>query len=291
MTTFTERKGPGLAKKKLLENPIVGAAVVPLAIILVGALVVVGVTKMLDSGHSHKDLVRTLQSKTFGNRWVAALELSKLIASEGIPESEIPWLLENLEDLYGSASGDPRTRNFIIVAAGALGDVRAVPLINRGLDAEDAGVRFHAVVALGRMEKGDFQWSKVIGFLESSDILLSQGAVLTLATHRVPEAEEKIALLLTHSNQKLRYSAAMGLINYRNPRAVPTLREILFSDSIDLDFQQRKALKINVLTLLGANAWSEQRALVQQVEREEKDLKVLAHAKEAARELSFGKQL
>ena len=137
-----------------MENPIIGAAVVPLAIILVGGLVVTGFVTMLDSDHSYKNLVRTLQSKTFGNRWVAALELSKLIAAEGIPESEIPWLLENLEQLYDGAAGDSRTRNFIIVAAGALRDSRAVPLIRRGLDDEDGGVRFHAVVALGEKESG-----------------------------------------------------------------------------------------------------------------------------------------
>ena len=279
-------------KKKLLENPIIGAAVVPVAIILVGTLVVVGVTQMLKTDHSHRSLVRTLQSKTFGNRWIAALELSKLIAAEGIPESEIPWLLENLEELYESAAEDSRSRNFIIVAAGALKDGRAAPLIYRGLDDGDPGVRFHAVVALGNMERVDNpQWGKVIKFLDSSDTILCQGAILTLATHRVPEAEEKIVALLNHSEQELRYSAALGLINYKNPRAVPILREILFSNSSTLDLKQRKALKINVLVSLGSNAWREQMALLQQVEKEEKDLTVLARAREVVRELSFDKEL
>ena len=275
-------------KKKLLENPIIGAAVVPVAIVLVGALVVVGVSRMLGSDHSYKNLVKTLQSKTFGNRWVAALELSKLITAKGIPQSEIPWLLENLEQLYEGASGDPRTRNFIIVAAGALKDTRAIPLIHRGLDDEDSGVRFHAVVALGNMKGGDVQWGKIISFLESPDSLLRQGAVLALSTHRVPEAEEKIVAFLSHSNQKLRYSAALGLINYKNSRTVPVLREILFSNPPGLDFEQHRAFKNNILTSLGNNTWREQVALVQQVEREEKDLAILARAKEVIRELSFG---
>ena len=279
------------SRKKLLENPIIGAAVVPVAIILVGVLVVLGVTKMLDSDHSYKSLVRTLQSKTFGNRWVAALELSKLIAAEGIPKSEIPWLLENLDQLYTDSAGDPRTRNFIIVAAGALKEHRATSLIYRGLDDGDSEVRFHAVVALGNMEKGNIQWSKVISFLQSDDILLRQASVLALATHRVPEAEAKIAGLLSHSERKLRYSAALGLINYKNPRAVPLLREILFTASKELDSQQHKALKMNILTSLELNGWKEQIALVQQVERQEKDLTILARAKEALRELSFNNQL
>ena len=279
-------------KRKILENPIVGAAVVPLAIILVGTLVVVGVTQMLGSDQSHRSLVRTLQSKTFGNRWVAALELSKLITAEGIPKSEIPWLVENLEQIYTNAADDLRSRNFIIVAVGALKDERAMPLIYRGLDDDDPGVRFHAVVALGNMERGEnIQWSKIIDFLQSADILLCQAAVLTLATHRVPAAEEKIAALLVHAEQKLRYSAALGLINYKNNRAVPVLREILFSNPSAIDSEQHKALKINILISLGSNGWKEQVALVQQVEEEEKDLTILAQAREVIRELSFRKQL
>ena len=200
-----------MVKKKLLENPIIGAAVIPLAVILVGVLVVAGVSAMLNSDPSYKGLVRTLQSKTFGNRWVAALELSKVIAAKGIPESDIPWLLENLNQLYGNASGDPRTRNFIIVAAGALKDARAIPLFLRGLDDEDAEVRLHAVVALGNTKRGEsIPWEKVLPLLDSSDTLLRQGAVLALATHRVPAAEAKMVGLLGASEvSPLRYSAAL----------------------------------------------------------------------------------
>ena len=252
----------------------------------------VGVTQMLDSDQSYRKLVKTLQSTTFGNRWVAALELSKLIAAKGIPESEIPWLLENLEQLYKNASSDSRSRNFIIVAVGALRDARAIPLIYRGLEDEDSGVVFHAVVALGNMESEEnLKWGKVVSFLRSPDILLCQAAVLTLATHRVPEAEEKIVSLLLHSERQLRYSAALGLINYKNLQAVPTLREILFSQLPSFDSKQQKALKINILISLGRNAWKEQMALVQQVEKEEKDLTVLARARDVIQELSFGKQL
>ena len=128
-------------------------------------------------------------------------------------------------------------------------------------------------------------------FLESPDILLRQGAVLALATHRVPEAESRIVALLSHPEKKLRYSAALGLINYKNARALPVLREILFSTPTDLDSPQHQALKLNILMSLGVNGWKEQMALVQQVEQEEKDLTVIARAKDVVRELSFGKQL
>ena len=73
--------------------------VIPFAIVLIGSLIIFGVTKMLTTDRGYKDLVRELHSKTFGNRWIAAFELSKVISANGVPEDEVPWLVENLEDL------------------------------------------------------------------------------------------------------------------------------------------------------------------------------------------------
>src|SRR5690606_8381485 len=112
--------------KKLLENPLVGSLVVPIAIVLVGALIIFGVTKMLSADRSYKDLVREMHSKTFGNRWIAAYELSKLISSSNIPTEDIPWLVGNLSELYHSAQ-DNRTRDFIVVALGALDSELILP--------------------------------------------------------------------------------------------------------------------------------------------------------------------
>ena len=103
--------------------------VIPLAIVLIGSLIIFGITKMLQNDRGYKDLVRDLHSKTFGNRWVAAFELSKVISSKSVKE-DIPWLIENLDDLYESAV-DTRTKNFIIVALGSLGDENGVSTIQR----------------------------------------------------------------------------------------------------------------------------------------------------------------
>ena len=106
-------------RQKLLENKAMGGLAVPIAIVLVGALMIWGVTKMLSSNKTHRDLVREIQSKTFGNRWIAAFELSKLVAGQGIHPAEIPWLVENLAAIYRGAA-DNRTRNFIILTLGGL---------------------------------------------------------------------------------------------------------------------------------------------------------------------------
>ena len=73
---MSEEKTAPVTKKLLEKSPLSGIAV-PIAIVLVSALIIFGVTKMLSSGKDHRDLVAELNSKTFGNRWVAAYELSK----------------------------------------------------------------------------------------------------------------------------------------------------------------------------------------------------------------------
>ena len=92
-TDSTGASRPG--GKKLLENRYLSNFMVPVAILLVGALIIFGVTKMLSTERTYRDLVREMQSKTFGNRWIAAFELSKLLAAKKIPPDEFPWLILN----------------------------------------------------------------------------------------------------------------------------------------------------------------------------------------------------
>ena len=73
----------GGSEKILEKSPLNGIAI-PVAIVLVGVLIVFGVTKMLSTERTHRDLIREMHSKTFGNRWVAAYELSKLFAAKAI---------------------------------------------------------------------------------------------------------------------------------------------------------------------------------------------------------------
>ena len=274
------------SKKKLLENPVASGLVVPIAIVLVGALVVFGVTKLLSTERSYKDLVREMHTKTFGNRWVAAFELSKLISNSRIPKEEIPWLMENLSEIYDDAQ-DPRTRQFTVVAAGALGAPNASALFSKGLKDKDDKVRFHSIIALGNMPSGlEFsEWSLVLKFLESDDPGLVQASALTLATHRVAEAEPRLQRLLAHPNKILRYTAASGLVNYKNSKAVPILKEILFLEpkqegNSSLGEDQVVALKLSLLNSLKRNQWPILNQELKVVAKQDKSLKVTSMASE-----------
>ena len=150
-----------MKQEKLLENPVVGSLVVPVAIVLVGALIIFGVTKMLSTDRSYRDLVRELHSKTFGNRWIAAYELSKQISAKNIPAEEVQQLVTNLSEVYDQAV-DPRTRNFIIVALGHKNE-QALPVILRGLNDKDSNVQFHSMIAIDDLCLNfSIEWSPIL---------------------------------------------------------------------------------------------------------------------------------
>ena len=280
---------PEEPQKKILENAFVGSLVIPIAIVLFGALIIFGITKMLSTERSYKELVVEIQSKTFGNKWVAAYELSKQINSAQIPKEDYPWLIANLSESYKN-SIDSRTRGFIIAAMGALKSDHALPLLQAALDDSDLDVKFHSVVAIANMPKGiSFDWSKLLSLLESPEPILRQASLLALATHQVSEARAPIQLLLNDPVQTVRYAAATSLISYKETSAIKVLSEILrlnYPDSKarvlppELDAQQMTDLKLSVLNTLQNNDWAVLNEIILEVAKNDSNNSVATKAKE-----------
>jgi HEAT repeat protein len=272
-------------EKKLLENPIISSMVVPVAIILVGSLIVFGVTKMLSTDRSYRDLVREMHSKTFGNRWVAAFELSKQIASSNIPEEDLDWLVDEMSQLYGNAN-DPRTRNFLVVAAGALKSDKGLPLIKKGLSDTDSNVKFHAITSLGNMDTLDnFDWDLLYPHLNQDDVGIQIATILTLSRHNAPKAQETITPLLNSPEPSVRYAAATALVRYKSIVALPVVNEILLLESEPkpndkFTLTQVENLKMNILRAAKKNKWNAVRQTISTLVEAEKNLKVKTKAKE-----------
>lgn len=275
--------------KKILDNPIVGSLTVPIAIVLVGALIIFGISKMLTNDKSYKDLVNELHSKTFGNKWVAAYELSKQLNSSQIPKEDYPWLIENLSEAY-KESIDPRTRGFIVAALGSLKNNGAIPLILVALQDNNAEVKFHALVALSNLPKGiSIDWAPVINFLTSEDELLKQAAILTLATHHVASSQILIRSILQSPIPLLKYSAANALINFQDDAAIPVLKEILTlhypgkTERVSppaLDIQQVADLKLSILLTLQKNNWNKLNDTILRLAEEDQNTVIALKAKE-----------
>lgn len=281
----------GQSSKKLLENPIIGSLVVPIAIVLIGALIVFGVTRMISTDQSYKDLVREMQSKKFGNRWVAAYELSKLISTKSIPEEDVPWLIGELQGLFATST-DARAKEFLIVAAGAMRREESLPLLMLGLNESDSKVLFHSIVALGNMPKEiKIDWSKVTPFLDSKDQTLQMAAMLSLATHKVENAGDKIKMHLASSDQSLKYTAATALIHYRDAAALPILTEIADLKNVDatqnFDPNQIKQLKLNIIYAMERENWPELAAIINRIADQESDKEIVTKARNVLNKLKI----
>jgi HEAT repeat protein len=280
---MSEQKGPS---KKIIENSTLSGVSVPIAIVLIGGLIIFGVTKMLSSGKNHRDLIQEMNSKTFGNRWVAAYELSKFLAAQKIPKEDMPWVIENLAGVYDD-SVDSRTRNFVVLALGSLNNSLSLPTLNKALQDQDPQVKFNAVVSLGNMSKGlDIDWSSIDSIvLQDQDPGLQQVALLTLASHQRPNTEEKALTLLNSAQKTLRYSSAIVLTQLSNPQAIPVLEELfaLRYDLVspgELNGAQVEALKMNALENIEKSQGGALLNLVQEVEKNDSNIRVRTKAKQ-----------
>lgn len=274
--------------KKILESSPMSGIAVPIAIVLIGGLIVFGVTKMLSSGKNHRDLIEEMNSKTFGNRWVAAYELSKFLAGNKIPQEDIPWVIENLASVY-ETSADANTRNFVVVALGSLRNSLCVNLLNKALNDSDPKTKFNAAVALGNMPQGEnIDWKKIQELItQDEDPGLKQVSLLTMAAHKRPEVEGIALALLNSSEKTIRYAAATILINFKKEEARPVLTEIMglrydVAQAGELNGVQVEGLKINILTLIENAGWAEMQNWVADIAKNDTNVKVATKAKQVA---------
>jgi hypothetical protein len=277
--------------KKILEKSPLSGITVPILIVLVGALIVFGVTKMLSTGKDHRDLVDELNSKTFGNRWVAAYELSKFLAAKKIPQEDIPWVIENLSRVYFE-SVDDRTRNFVVLALGSMNNPLSLPVLNKALEDRDHQVQFNAVTSIGNMPTTEnIEWSKIEALIDQEqDPGLRQVSLLTLAAHNRPNVEEKALPLLNSSERNLRHAAAIVLISKKRVEAIPVLEEIMglrydIAQAGELNGAQVEGLKVNVLENIEKSKWNALSKLVEKVEADDTNIKVTTKAKQVLKVL------
>lgn len=241
-------------EKKLLDSSPVSGIAVPIAIVLVGALIIWGVTQMLSTGRSYRDLVSELHSKTFGNRWVAAYELSKYIASSSIPEEDRPWVAQNLADLYHSSQTDAKTRNFTVMALGSLNSHLGVPVLIEGASDPDREVSFNAVVSLGKItgDLSQFDLKPLEAKLSSDDSGIVQVTLIALAVHNYPRIVELAKNALGYQERLVRYVAAQILIEKGEAELGNIVNEMIeLEPSGQLSSAHVEGIKLNLINAIG----------------------------------------
>ncbi len=269
--------------EKILEKSPMSGIAVPIAIVLVGALIIFGVTKMLSTGKSYKDLIEELHSKTFGNRWVAAYELSKFIASNSIPKEEIPWLIENLSNIF-KETPDTKTKNFIILALNSLNDVSVIDTLNLGLLETDKEIQLNSVVGIANLKLDDkINWVKIEELLSKHDDAgLQQAIIMCIAQHKRDNGILLIKPFLSSSNLFLKYSAATALATYNDESSLPVLEEIFKLEMTNDNFNeaQIESLKLNVITAVQKSNFIAAKKILENFGLTDKNIRISTRAQE-----------
>ena len=275
-----------------------GGLTVAVVAVALGAALVFGVSRMLRSDRSYEDLLDEMESRAFGNKWIAAYELSKEMATSAIPPEEVPRLIARLSSIYDRAP-DARTRNFIVVALGSLRDPETLPVLAKGLADPDGHVAFHAIAGVAGLPEAppSFDWGPVASFLGSADTGLVHAAVLALGTHGAPGMGPKIAGLLSHPERPVRHAAATALVHYQDPRALPLVQGMLrltpgAASAQGLDADRLRGLKLNVLAAFGRSRWPALRPEIEDLARRDGDgdLSLAARAREVLEEKLYQSQ-
>ena len=249
----------------VIKTALISSIVMPAVLALVGGLVVYFISQILTDKRDHRYLMREVRTRTFGNRWISAYELSKYLLNNRIPESERPWVMENLIEIYTKAKkgSDLRLQKFSLVALGTFKEATIVSTVSDAVFSNKPELMFHGLRILGNMTPGiTFSWQKFLSNIHTlKDPGLVQLAIFTLVHHRVAGRSAAFLKLLKHKKRAVAYAASVGLIEFKAPEAVPLLREILnweISKNMQNQKEQRlrKNWQLNLTRALRRSPWS-----------------------------------
>lgn len=290
-----------LKEKIKSESPLSGITV-PLLIIVLSVVIVAGVSKMLSHDKGYVTLVDELRDKTFGNRWVAAFELSKYLSSSHIPKEDIPWLEEQLLDIYLKGESDPRTQKFLTLTAGSLKGEKSLALLEKAFQSTDNDILFSALTSLSQWENvpSTFNWQPIINIASTqenvhskNDEALQHTALVVLTKHLRSEVIPLLRDNLSNSNSKnIQDVSAIALIYFNEWDGIERINELmnLPYDSSDKAKPNQslfvEANKLNIIqaiqSLVKKNIKVPEKmvALLSNVEKNDSNIQVKTRAKE-----------
>ncbi len=246
----------------------------PIAILLSAALIIFFVVRLVSNEKDYKDLLYDLDSSRFGNKWVAAFELSKALSRGDIPEHEKGPLATKLIELY-QGTEERRTREFLLIALASLKQASACSFFSSIINnskVETNDELFYAIVGLANLrdESACDREAPLKHLLKEylNGYSLSQSppahgikegtiqaAIFALSPGARDEGVRTIEKFLVSSSLSLRFAAARALIEHNFSLAYPILETLAklsyptgesFLDH-NFSYQDLLALKINLL--------------------------------------------
>ncbi len=185
--------------------------IVPSLIVLlcVGIFLMFGL--ITSEGKTAGDYLQEIRRGRGSERWLAAFELSRLLAAREPGGEDGPLTAEIVTLLEEERDGDPTVRIYLIAALESLHHPDATtPLIDALSDA-DPNVRLHAAKALGAYEGISAAVAPLAELLHDEDPALRKVAIHALGRTRDRAAVAPLLVRLDDSVQDVRWNAALAL--------------------------------------------------------------------------------
>jgi hypothetical protein len=262
-------------------------AVFALVALLAFALIY-GLSQLFFEKKSHRNLVSELQSKTFGNRWVAAFELSKVLASNTISSEELEWVTDNLIQIYNDGA-DLRTKEFIVVALGAVSNEKALNFLIKGVSSQEGNIAFNATGALSRIDLPNYVAKDLAESLKqnlkSTDAGLVQMTLLLITNHPFSGFDIDFEPLIKSESALTSYSAKLAAARHGHSRREEFLREVMLlkldqTNAQSLLQDQIYGMKYNALVIIEKEKIKNLANFLAEVESNEPDLKIISKLKD-----------
>jgi HEAT repeat protein len=167
-------------------------------------------------------------------RWQGIFDVTAQISADRDQFlARYPHAVAGLTQIFDeSKDQDPKTRRYLALVLGLLGDKEAVPALRRGLDDADADTVKNCVWALGRLADHGSA-SRVIELTRHDEPAVRMIAVYVLGSLQHPQAGRVLAAALNDPDQLVRWNAAFGLASKGDPAGRAVLLELLDKQFVD----------------------------------------------------------
>jgi HEAT repeat protein len=249
-----EASSPGMVElpeeKSKLATLTVQLVVIPLAVVLfcvalAGLFIWLtterkGLDDYLNALRASSGEQRTQQAQYLLNyiqdskRWQGIFDVTAQISADRDQFlAKNPHAIADILQVFNESKGqDPRTRRYLALVLGLLGDRTAVTALRDGLDDGDAETLKNCVWALGRIgDEGSAL--RIINLTHSDESSVRLMAVYVLGSMDTPDARHVLEASLNDPDELVKWNAAFGLANKGSPAAWDVLTRLLDKEYVD----------------------------------------------------------
>lgn len=202
-----------------------------------------------------------------------------------------PQTLSSLIQVFeeGRDGQDPKTRRYLALVLGMLGDRQAAPVLRQALEDRDAETVKNAIWALAWLDDRD-AIAKIIELTGHEEVSVRLVAVYALGHLGSPQGRAVLTAALNDREELVKWNAAFALARQGDPAGKDVLVSLLDKSYVDRQTQvtagNRTKLRVAAVVLLAKLEGAAARPLLEPVAAGDADLRVRSIAMEQLEALS-----